>query len=107
MCGICGIVAIRGRKSPGRDLEAMSRVLRHRGPDGQGSLVSGSVALGFRRLSIVDLSGEHQPMRIEDGTFWIVFNGEIYNPLGLRPDVEARRDAPWTRDATTIARAPH
>ncbi len=90
MCGICGIVAIRGRKSPGRDLEAMSRVLRHRGPDDQGSLVSGSVALGFRRLSIVDLSGGHQPMRNEDGTVWIVFNGEIYNHLELRPDLEQR-----------------
>lgn len=90
MCGICGIVVIRGRKFPGRDLEAMSRVLHHRGPDDQGSLVSGKVALGFRRLSIVDLSGGRQPMRNEEGNVWIVFNGEIYNHLELRPALEQR-----------------
>src|SRR6266566_3698357 len=90
MCGICGIVAIRGRKVPDRDLEAMSRVLHHRGPDDQGSFISGNVALGFRRLSIIDLPGGRQPMRNEEGNVWIVFNGEIYNHLELRPDLEQR-----------------
>lgn len=90
MCGICGILAIKGRKFPGRDLEAMSNALRHRGPDDQGTLVLGPVALGFRRLSIIDLRGGHQPMRNEDGTVWIVFNGEIYNHPELRPILEQR-----------------
>src|SRR6266704_449956 len=90
MCGICGIVAIRGRKVPDRDLEAMSRVLHHRGPDDQGSLISGNVALGFRRLSIIDLPGGRQPMSNEEGNVWIVFNGEIYNHLELRTTLEQR-----------------
>src|SRR5467141_1874028 len=90
MCGICGIVAITGRKFPDRDLEAMSRVLHHRGPDDQGSFISGKVALGFRRLSIIDLPGGRQPMRNEEGNVWIVFNGEIYNHLELRSALEQR-----------------
>src|SRR6266700_2338901 len=103
MCGICGIVALRGRKFPGRDLEAMSRVLHHRGPDDQGSLISDKVALGFRRLSIVDLSGGRQPMRNEEGNVWIVFNGEIYNHLELSPALEQRGHRYATKcDAETI-----
>ncbi len=88
MCGICGILDIRGNVHPGEELEAMSSVLRHRGPDDRGSFHSGSVAFGFRRLSIVDLSGGHQPMCNEDRTVWIVFNGEIYNHAELRPGLE-------------------
>ena len=88
MCGICGILDLRGNGFPGEELEAMSDVLRHRGPDDQGSLRSGPVALGFRRLSIVDLAGGHQPMCNEDRSVWIVFNGEIYNHTELRPSLE-------------------
>src|SRR5260370_15334746 len=104
MCAICGIVALRGRKFPGRDLEAMSRVLHHRGPDDQGSLISDKVALGFRRLSIVDLSGGRQPMRNEEGNVWIVFNGEMYNHLELRPPLQQRGHpyAPKSASATTL-----
>lgn len=91
MCGICGIVELKGtpRFTP-EDLQAMAKVIRHRGPDDQGDLLSGPVALGFRRLSIVDLATGHQPMTNEDGTVWIVFNGEIYNHPQLRPDLEKR-----------------
>lgn len=88
MCGICGILDLRENVFPGEELEAMSRVLRHRGPDDRGSFHSGPVAFGFRRLSIVDLSGGHQPMCNEDRTVWIVFNGEIYNHADLRPGLE-------------------
>jgi asparagine synthase (glutamine-hydrolysing) len=88
MCGICGILNLRGNRLPGEELEAMSNILRHRGPDDRGSFRSGPVALGFRRLGIVDLSGGHQPMRNEDGSVWIVFNGEIYNHAELRPRLE-------------------
>ncbi len=90
MCGICGIVDLRGRRVPEQNLRAMSNVLRHRGPDDQGSVISGTAALGFRRLSIVDVAGGHQPMSNEDGTVWIVFNGEIYNSPELRPMLEQR-----------------
>jgi len=91
MCGICGIVDTDGiRRFGDADLEAMSNVLRHRGPDDAGRLISGPAGLAFRRLSIVDLSGGHQPMSNEDGTIWIVFNGEIYNHPELRPVLEQR-----------------
>jgi asparagine synthase (glutamine-hydrolysing) len=88
MCGICGILDMRGDTFPAEELGAMSRVLRHRGPDDQGRLFSSPVALGFQRLSIVDLSGGHQPMCNEDRNVWIVFNGEIYNHDELRPGLQ-------------------
>src|SRR5438045_2655083 len=90
MCGICGILDLRTDRFPGEELESMSRVLRHRGPDDRGSFHSSQVALGFRRLSIVDLSRGHQPMCNEDRNVWIVFNGEIYNHAELRPGLEKR-----------------
>ncbi len=68
----------------------MTRVMHHRGPDDEGYLVEGSVGLGFRRLSIVDLSGGHQPMSNEDGSAWIIFNGEVYNHADYRADLEKR-----------------
>ena len=90
MCGICGILDLRTDRFPGEELESMSRVLRHRGPDDRGSFHSSQVTLGFRRLSIVDLSRGHQPMCNEDRNVWIVFNGEIYNHAELRPGLEKR-----------------
>lgn len=91
MCGICGIVDLKGnRRVTVEDLQAMTSAIRHRGPDDQGDLISGPVGLGFRRLSIVDLATGHQPMTNEDGTVWIVFNGEIYNHPQLRPALEER-----------------
>ncbi len=72
-------------------LERMTRQLAHRGPDDEGFFFDGSVGLGHRRLSIVDLSpAGHQPMSNEDGSVWIVFNGEIYNHPSLRRWLEAR-----------------
>ena len=65
-------------------VKAMADTIRHRGPDDEGYYVSGPVALGFRRLSIIDLHTGHQPMSNEDGSIWIVFNGEIYNYQDLR-----------------------
>ncbi len=90
MCGICGVLDLKGRRFPEKDLRAMSSVLRHRGPDDEGDFSSGSVAMAFRRLSIVDVAGGHQPMANEDGTVWIVFNGEIYNDPDLRPLLKRR-----------------
>jgi asparagine synthase (glutamine-hydrolysing) len=91
MCGICGRVDLNsGRRFSREDLQAMADTIRHRGPDDHGELVSGPVGLGFRRLSIIDLATGHQPMSNEDGTIWIVFNGEIYNHRELRPELESR-----------------
>jgi len=90
MCGICGVLELRGGRFREEDLQAMSNALLHRGPDDQGKLLAGPLAFGFRRLSIVDLAGGHQPMTNEDGTLWIVFNGEIYNHRELRPALEQR-----------------
>jgi asparagine synthase (glutamine-hydrolysing) len=67
----------------------MCEVIRHRGPDDEGLLVADGVALGMRRLSIIDLSTGHQPIHNEDETVWIVFNGEIYNFRELRRELEA------------------
>lgn len=88
MCGICGVLELRGGRCREEDLQAMSNTLLHRGPDDHGEFVAGPLAFGFRRLSIVDLAGGHQPMTNEDGTVWIVFNGEIYNHRQLRPALE-------------------
>lgn len=85
MCGICGKLLFdpQARVSPAL-VKTMADSMVHRGPDDDGYYVSGQVGLGFRRLSIIDLSGGHQPLSNEDGTLWIVFNGEIYNYQELR-----------------------
>jgi asparagine synthase (glutamine-hydrolysing) len=86
MCGICGVVELDPRKDAATaGTERMVRALRHRGPDGCGVHAAGSAALGHTRLSIIDLSNAgQQPMPNEDGRYWIVFNGEIYNYVELR-----------------------
>src|SRR6266566_2912179 len=68
----------------------MCGVMAHRGPDDEGVYVGDGVAIGMRRLSIIDLGGGDQPISNEDGTVWIVFNGEIYNYQELRRDLEKR-----------------
>jgi len=91
MCGICGAAwTDAGRPLAGEGLAAMVARLEHRGPDDSGTHRDDHAALGFRRLSIVDLPGGHQPLANEDGTVWVVFNGEIYNFPALRRRLEAR-----------------
>jgi asparagine synthase (glutamine-hydrolysing) len=95
MCGIAGFV--EPTSSPARFRPAESRplihrmcdVIRHRGPDDEGVWVEDGVALGMRRLSIIDLATGHQPIHNEDRTVWIVFNGEIYNFQELRDELAA------------------
>lgn len=84
MCGICGLVGKNGLPADELILESMTQAIVHRGPDDEGHFVHGPAGLGFRRLSIVDLAHGHQPLTNEDGTVWIVFNGEIYNYKPLR-----------------------
>ncbi|TMB04204.1 MAG: hypothetical protein E6J64_13090 [Deltaproteobacteria bacterium] len=95
MCGISGFLNRDPAQPADRDLVVrMTEVIAHRGPDGSGLHVDGPVALGHRRLSIIDLStAGAQPMTNEDGTVWITFNGEIYNFLDLRAELEARGHA--------------
>jgi asparagine synthase (glutamine-hydrolysing) len=85
MCGIVGLLELKGAAADLEDVRAMASVLAYRGPDGQGVWSSGPVALGHRRLSIIDLSDRaRQPMTNHDGTVHLVFNGEIYNFKELR-----------------------
>src|SRR5258708_2563872 len=88
MCGIYGVLDLDGRGPRRHNSEAMGNVLHHRGPDDGGTLRCGPITMGFRRLSIIDVTGGHQPMANEDGTIWIVFNGEIYNHPELRTTLE-------------------
>ena len=101
MCGICGIVLSdpNARVNP-RVIERMSDAIAHRGPDDDGQYVNGNVGLGFRRLSIIDLSGGHQPMANEDETVWIAYNGEIFNHAEHRAPLEARGHQFRTRSDT-------
>src|ERR1041384_1540641 len=93
MCGIAGFVNEQDAP-PARErelvLDAMCQVIKHRGPDDQGTFIADNVALGMRRLSIIDLAGGHQPISNEDGTATIVFNGEIYNYRELQKELTAR-----------------
>jgi asparagine synthase (glutamine-hydrolysing) len=88
MCGIAGIVMLDGGVPNRTHLEAMTRAVAHRGPDGEGVDVHGSVGFGHRRLAIVDLSPDgNQPMQTADGRLRITFNGEIYNFIELREEL--------------------
>ena len=101
MCGICGKVNFeRGKPVSSGLLKKMADTIAHRGPDDEGYYLSGPVGLGFRRLSIIDLATGHQPLSNEDGTVWIVFNGEIYNFEELRADLVARGHVFRTRTDT-------
>jgi asparagine synthase (glutamine-hydrolysing) len=85
MCGICGKIEFdRNVSVSGTFVRAMLDTIRHRGPDDQGVYLSPQVGFGHARLSIIDLNSGHQPLSNEDGTIWIVFNGEIYNYRELR-----------------------
>ncbi len=90
MCGIAGIVNRPGLRADRGIVERMTATLAHRGPDGDGIYCDGSVALGHRRLSIIDVAGGAQPMSNEDGTIWVTYNGELYNEPALRSELEAK-----------------
>lgn len=90
MCGICGIVYAEPERPVSRELlRSMTNILRHRGPDGEGFHIAPGVGIGFRRLAIIDLETGDQPMANEDGTVLVVCNGEIYNHIELRRELQA------------------
>jgi asparagine synthase (glutamine-hydrolysing) len=99
MCGIAGFV-LRERRAELPLLQAMCDQIRHRGPDDEGFHVDGGCGIGMRRLSIIDLSTGHQPIANEDGSVWVVFNGEIYNFQELRRDLAGRGHRLATRSDT-------
>jgi asparagine synthase (glutamine-hydrolysing) len=103
MCGISGKFIYREDASVDAGLlQRMTRLLAHRGPDGDGHYVQGSVGLGHRRLSIIDLSTGAQPLANEDDTVWIVFNGEIYNFQQLRERLVKRGHVFRTKSDTEV-----
>lgn len=107
MCGICGIFSYQNMVPVDQDLiSRMLVAIQHRGPDDDGVHIDRGLAIGMRRLSIIDLEGGHQPMSNEDGSIWIVFNGEIYNFPELRSDLMAKGHVFRTRsDTETIIHA--
>lgn len=101
MCGIAGIFDTNpGARADEATVHRMCQTIVHRGPDDEGIYLKDGVGLGMRRLSIIDLSGGHQPVHNEDKTIWIVFNGEIYNFLELRPELEKRGHRFYTNTDT-------
>src|SRR2546425_8509445 len=102
MCGIAGIV--RQDQAPVDEaiLRRMTGVLAHRGPDGEGVYVDGSVGLGHRRLAIIDLCTGAQPIASEDGATWITYNGEVYNYRELRAELTARGSTFRTTSDTEV-----
>jgi asparagine synthase (glutamine-hydrolysing) len=89
MCGICGQFNFADHAPvQRRDIEKMTKSIVHRGPDDEGYHIAGPVGLGFRRLSIIDLEGGHQPMSDAEESVWVIFNGEIYNFPELKRELE-------------------
>src|SRR5512136_2935515 len=91
MCGIAGFVRPAGVSSASDEhIRRMLAMIRHRGPDQFGVYADSTARLGSARLSIIDLAGGQQPISNEDGSLWIVFNGEIFNYIELRQKLEDR-----------------
>jgi len=90
MCGIVGIYNLAKDPVDLAVLHGMCQVIAHRGPDDEGYFSEGPIGLGMRRLAIIDVAGGQQPISNEDGSIWIVFNGEIYNYRELRAGLEKR-----------------
>ncbi len=103
MCGICGIINTNGNRSRTEALiGAMCDVITHRGPDEEGYFIENNVALGMRRLKIIDLYTGSQPIYNEDGSIVVVFNGEIYNFLELKEDLIKRGHKFYTSSDTEV-----
>ncbi len=102
MCGINGILNFNGRPLMVDDLQGMNAKMIHRGPDDDGYYTDGNMGLAMRRLSIIDLQGGHQPISNESGRIWVVLNGEIYNYIELRKELESRGHLFKTKSDTEV-----
>ncbi|MGD0123925.1 MAG: asparagine synthase (glutamine-hydrolyzing) [Terriglobia bacterium] len=103
MCGICGQYNFGNLEPVDRQtLVAMTQTLRHRGPDDEGYYLAGPLGFGFRRLSIIDLGGGHQPMSDSEESVWVIFNGEIYNFPELRSELEGHGHVFRTNSDTEV-----
>jgi len=103
MCGIAGIFNLTNSEKPERALlERMVSQLHHRGPDGTGFYADEQIGLAHARLSIIDLSGGQQPIHNEDKTIWVIFNGEIFNYIELRSDLENKGHQFYTHSDTEV-----
>jgi len=103
MCGICGQYNYKNNTSIDKEtIKRMTTSIVHRGPDDEGYYFNQSLGFGFRRLSIIDLSGGHQPMSDIDQNIWVVFNGEIYNFPDLRKELESYGHRFQTRSDTEV-----
>ncbi len=103
MCGICGQFNFESAEPVRRRvIEEMTTAITHRGPDDEGYHLDGPLGFGFRRLSIIDLAGGHQPMSDQEESVWVVFNGEIYNFLELRRELENYGHVFRTRSDTEV-----
>ncbi|MCB1196559.1 asparagine synthase (glutamine-hydrolyzing), partial [bacterium] len=102
MCGIVGILQLDNKTVQEDRLKRMNRTMTHRGPDAEGYYFDGALGFGQRRLSIIDLSGGKQPLANEDRTVWVTFNGEIYNFLDLKKDLESKGHTFATHSDTEV-----
>lgn len=98
MCAICGLYGCENKFI----IKKMCDVLSHRGPDGEGLYIDSNICLGHRRLSIIDLAGGDQPIHNEDETIWVIFNGEIYNFMELRSELEKNGHKFYTNSDTEV-----
>src|SRR5271157_1414016 len=101
MCGICGIFEFDPSGEISHELvRRMTQTIIHRGPDDEGIYTAPGIGLGFRRLSIIDVAGGHQPISNEDGSIWVMLNGEIYNYTDLYQELLTRGHRFTTRSDT-------
>ena len=101
MCGIAGAIDLTGtREFPRQRLLSMTGAIAHRGPDDEQFHIEPGVALGARRLSIIDLAGGRQPIANEDGSVWVAFNGELFEYPELRERLAGTGATTWRRAAT-------
>ncbi len=109
MCGICGVIQLDGRQRPvisEQRLGFMTDAMTHRGPNDRGLHLADGVALGVRRLSIVDVEGGHQPLSNETGDVWAIQNGELYNHATLHEQLEREGHSFRSRCDTEVLPAP-
>ncbi|MGD9511136.1 MAG: XrtA/PEP-CTERM system amidotransferase [Geminicoccaceae bacterium] len=108
MCGLVGVLDLRGMRPIGRErIRRMTAAVRHRGPDGEGIHLEPGLGLGHRRLAVIDLAGGAQPMAGPEGRLRLVYNGEIYNYRELRTDLVARGHRFATRSDTEVLLAAY